>query len=104
VGAGGPAPVQTTQPAAPSAQQAIIKIGDDFFTPTGLSVTAGTTVTWVHTGKVSHNVSSVELPGIHSATLHPGESYSYTFLTPGTFKYYCSFHEGMSATITVTNR
>jgi plastocyanin len=103
-GAGGPAPVQTTQPAAQSAQQAIIKIGDDFFTPTGLSVTAGTTVTWVHTGKVSHNVSSVELPGIHSATLHPGESYSYTFLTPGTFKYYCSFHEGMSATITVTNR
>jgi plastocyanin len=104
-GTAAPAAVQSTQPqpAAQSAQQAIVKIGDDFFAPTALSVTAGTTVTWVHTGKVSHNVSSVELPGIHSATLHPGESYSYTFMTPGTFTYYCSFHD-MRATITVTNR
>ena len=102
-GAGAPVAVQTTQPAVQSSQQAIVKIGDDFFAPTALSVTAGTTVTWIHTGKVSHNVSSVELPGIHSATLHPGESYSYTFMTPGTFTYYCSFHD-MSATITVTNR
>jgi plastocyanin len=101
--AGAPVAVQTTQPAAQSAQQAVIKIGDDFFAPTALSVVAGTTVTWIHTGKVSHNVSSVELPGIHSATLHPGESYSYTFMTPGTFTYYCSFHD-MRATITVTNR
>ena len=97
------AQTKTTEPTTQSGQQAIIKIGDDFFAPTALSVTAGTTVTWLHTGKVSHNVSSVDLPGIHSATLHPGESYSYTFMTPGTFTYYCSFHD-MKATITVTNR
>ncbi|WP_407543097.1 cupredoxin domain-containing protein (plasmid) [Deinococcus radiomollis] len=98
-----PAQTKTTEPAAQSGLQAIIKINDDFFAPTALSVTAGTTVSWIHTGKVSHNVSSVELPGIHSATLHPGESYSYTFTTPGTYTYYCSFHD-MKGTITVTNR
>ena len=104
-GTGAPATTQTktTEPAAQSGPQAIVKISDDFFAPTTLSVTAGTTVTWIHTGKVSHNVSSIQLQGIHSATLHPGESYSYTFMTPGTYTYYCSFHD-MNGTITVTNR
>lgn len=72
--------------------------------PTALSVAVGTTVTSIHTGKVTHNVLSVDLPGIRSADLHPGKSYSYTFKAPGTFTYYCSHHESMSATITVTNR
>lgn len=94
----------TTQPTAQAVKQQTVKIGDDFFTPAAMTVVTGTTVTWVHTGKVAHNVSSVELVGIHSATLHPGETYSYTFRTPGTFTYYCSFHDGMSATITVTDR
>ncbi|GGJ87215.1 hypothetical protein GCM10008939_34050 [Deinococcus aquiradiocola] len=95
---------QSTTTAVPAALQQTVKIGDNFFMPAALSVAAGTTVTWLHTGKVTHNVLSVDLPGIHSADLQPGESYSYTFKTPGTFTYYCSYHEGMSATITVTNR
>ena len=96
--------VQTTQPATPAALQQTVRIGDNFFMPASLSVAVGTTVTWLHTGKVTHNVLSVDLPGIRSADLQPGERYSYTFKTPGTFTYYCSYHEGMSATITVTNR
>jgi plastocyanin len=95
---------QSTSTAAPTALQQTVKIGDNFFMPAALSVVAGTTVTWTHTGKVTHNVLSVDLPGIRSADLHPGESYSYTFKTPGTFTYYCSYHDGMGATITVTNR
>ena len=102
--AGGTAVVQNTPPAAQAALQQTVKIGDNFFMPASLSVAVGTTVTWLHTGKVTHNVLSVNLPGIRSADLQPGERYSYTFKTPGTFTYYCSYHEGMSATITVTNR
>ena len=102
--AGGAAVVQNTPPAAQAALQQTVKIGDNFFMPASLSVAVGTTVTWIHTGKVTHNVLSVNLPGIRSADLQPGERYSYTFKTPGTFTYYCSYHEGMSATITVTNR
>lgn len=95
---------RTSGPAVQAALQQTIKIGDNFFMPASLSVAAGTTVTWTHTGKVTHNVLSVDLSGLRSADLQPGESYSYTFKTPGTFTYYCSYHEGMSATITVTNR
>ena len=107
--AGGTPAVQNTQPATqqPATQAALqqtVKIGDNFFMPASLSVGVGTTVTWLHTGNVTHNVLSVDLPGIRSANLQPGESYSYTFKTPGTFTYYCSYHEGMSATITVTSR
>jgi len=104
--AGAPTAVQTTtaQPTTQVVKQLTVKIGDDFFAPPAMTVVTGTTVTWVHTGKVTHNVSSVVLPEIHSATLHPGETYSYTFRTPGTFTYYCSFHDGMTATITVTDR
>ncbi|ULH17850.1 plastocyanin/azurin family copper-binding protein (plasmid) [Deinococcus sp. KNUC1210] len=95
---------QSTTTAASTALQQTVKIGDNLFMPAALTVVAGTTVTWIHTGKVTHNVLSVDLPGIRSADLHPGERYSYTFKTPGIFTYYCSYHEGMSATITVTNR
>jgi plastocyanin len=95
-------PATTT--AAPTALHQTIKIGDNFFMPASVSVPAGTTITWMHTGRVTHNVLSIDLTGLRSADLQPGDSYSYTFKTPGTFTYYCSYHEGMSATITVTNR
>jgi plastocyanin len=90
--------------AAPTALHQTIKIGDSFFMPASVSVPAGTTITWTHTGRVTHNVLSIDLAGLRSADLQPGDSYSYTFKTPDTFTYYCSYHEGMSATITVTNR
>ncbi|ULH17920.1 cupredoxin domain-containing protein (plasmid) [Deinococcus sp. KNUC1210] len=98
-------PPPATHAAHTAPQQSVtVKIGDNNFMPTPLSVAAGTTVTWVNTGKVTHNVSSVDLPAMRSASLHPGESYSYTFSTPGIFTYYCSYHEAMSATINVTKR
>ncbi|WP_425144971.1 cupredoxin domain-containing protein [Deinococcus sp.] len=95
---------QNTVPAAQAALQRVVKIGDNVFMPASLSVPVGTTVTWTHTGKVTHNVLSIDLSGLHSTDLQPGDKYSYTFKTPGTFTYYCSYHEGMSATITATAR
>ena len=81
-----------------------VNIADNRFQPATLSVKAGTTVTWVHTGQVTHNVLSVQVADLRSPDLRPGDRYSYTFKTPGTYTYYCSYHEGMSAAITVTNR
>ena len=65
--AGGTAAVQTSQPATQAVLQQTIKIGDNLFMPAALSVAVGTTVTWTHTGKVTHNVLSVDLPSIRSA-------------------------------------
>ena len=93
-----------TQAAATAPLRQTVKIGDNYFQPASLSVAAGTTVTWTLTGQVTHNVLSLDVAGLRSVDLHPGDSYSHTFKTPGVFTYYCSYHEGMSATITVTGR
>lgn len=91
--------------AAPTTPAAVtVNIGDNVFQPSSLSIPAGTTVTWVHTGQITHNVLSLQLADLRSPDLRPGDRYSHTFTTPGTFSYYCSYHDGMSATITVTNR
>lgn len=94
------------QKPSPDAAPATVKVSirDNLFSPSSLSVKAGTTVTWTLDGQVGHNVLSVDLPDLHSATLNHGDTFSYTFARAGTFTFYCSFHEGMSATIVVTNR
>lgn len=93
-------PASTASPAI----TVTVNIADNRFQPATLNVKAGTTVTWVHTGQVTHNVLSVQVADLRSPDLRPGDRYSYTFKTPGSYTYYCSYHEGMSATITVTNR
>ena len=39
---------------------------------------------------------------IESPDIQGGGTFSYIFEEPGTYEYYCSYHPGMSATITVT--
>ncbi|WP_205624178.1 plastocyanin/azurin family copper-binding protein [Amycolatopsis vancoresmycina] len=39
---------------------------------------------------------------MRSPTLQTGQSYQYTFSTPGTFEYLCTIHPFMTATVTVT--
>lgn len=66
-------------------------------------VAAGTTVTWTNQDSEAHTVTSrgTESP-LHSAALSPGQTYSYTFTTPGTYTYMCTIHPFMTATVTVT--
>lgn len=90
--------------AAPAAPGVTVRIGDNLFQPASLKIVAGTTVTWLHTGQITHNILSLTLADLRSADLRPGDRYSHTFTTPGTYTYYCSYHDGMSATITVTHR
>lgn len=79
-----------------------VSVGNNFFSPTELSVPAGTTVTWVWAqGAVQHNVTFNDGPA--SATQSAG-SFPRTFANPGTFTYFCSIHGAavMHGTITVT--
>lgn len=78
------------------------------FNVANLEVSAGTTVTWTNKSSVNHTVTS----GIRnesdagdlfdSGTITPGGTFSHTFDDPGSFDYYCDFHSGMSAKVTVT--
>ncbi|MGE5499035.1 MAG: plastocyanin/azurin family copper-binding protein [Syntrophothermus sp.] len=76
------------------------------FSPAGISVTAGTTVTWVNKDSYAHTVTSGS-PGspdgkFDSGTIEANGTYSYKFDTKGTFSYYCKIHQDiMTGTVTV---
>jgi plastocyanin len=71
------------------------------FSPTSLSVTVGSTVTWSNTTDAPHTVTA-DAGGFASSTVNPGGSFSHTFATAGTFNYHCTIHTYMTATIVVT--
>ncbi|TMH95161.1 hypothetical protein E6H37_06070 [Candidatus Bathyarchaeota archaeon] len=80
--------------------QANVAIIDNAFLPKHINVTTGTTVIWDYASNWSslHTVTSVGnttqggTPLLNSGTLHPGQSYSYTFYQPGVYTYQCSYH------------
>lgn len=77
------------------------------FSPAVLTVPAGTTVTWNIAGSpgIQHTVtSSTPGYGFDSGFLNPGETFSYTFVRPGTYDYFCIPHVsfGMTGQVIVT--
>ncbi|PYE50522.1 plastocyanin/azurin family copper-binding protein [Deinococcus yavapaiensis] len=78
-----------------------IRIVDNAFQPKTLTIAVGTTVEWTNQGRVSHNVLSTT-GAFGSDDLPAGSTFRHTFTRAGTFPYYCSYHEGMAATIVVT--
>jgi len=85
-------------PAAPTAQVAIANMS---FSPRTLTVTAGTTVTWVNRDGDAHSVESRGKGFTSSPLLNTGDKYSFTFATPGTYEYYCAVHASMTGKIVV---
>jgi plastocyanin len=64
------------------------------------TVTAGSTVTWKNLDGEPHTVASLD--GLfRSKALDEGDSFSFKFDKPGVFKYICSIHPNMKATVTV---
>jgi plastocyanin len=77
-------------------QDAIVEVGDDFFAPQTVRVTAGTTVVWHTAGTNGHTVTSdtgLFDSGIDTF-LRQGDTFQVTFDVPGTYAYYCLFHGG----------
>ncbi len=85
---------------------AFIAIVNYGFYPTALTVSKGTTVTWVNMDFVQHTVTSGsdQAPTglFDSHELNHMQSFGYTFNTPGTYIYFCDIHPSMTGTITVT--
>ncbi len=88
---------QTTPP--PTGTNAV-SIQNYAFSPSTLTVSSGTTITWTNTDSVSHNLVS-DSGAFESPTIANGQTYSYTFNTPGTYSYHCGIHPSMKATIVV---
>lgn len=82
-----------------------ITISNFAFDPAALEVKVGTTVTWTNNDSVGHTVTADD-GAFNSGILRKGDTFLFTFTTPGAYAYYCKPHggpggEGMSATITV---
>jgi plastocyanin len=70
------------------------------FTPSTITVSAGTTITWTNKDGVAHTVTSTT--GIfNSQSISAGGVFSRIFSTAGTYPYYCTIHPTMTATVIV---
>ena len=90
------------------------------FMPDTITVKAGTTVEWVNGETIEHTITSGAWGDVNASTgqrgsqspdgkfnylLQPkgqsGDTFSFTFTTPGTYPYYCDIHHAMQGTIVV---
>jgi plastocyanin len=65
-------------------------------------VPAGTTVRWEQLDGTTHSVTAgtreAPEPDVFDAELAEGETFEHTFDEPGTYDYFCSFHNGPGMT------
>ena len=88
--------------AAPSARadDAMVVMKNFDYSPMDVTVTAGSTVTWKNLDGEPHTVTSAD--GLfRSPALDQNDTYQFKFDKPGVYKYICSIHPKMRATITV---
>jgi plastocyanin len=79
-----------------------INIDNFAFTPSQLTVEAGTKVDWTNRDDIPHTVTDAADPrAFKSPPLDTGDGFSHVFTTPGTYRYFCSLHPHMTATILV---
>jgi plastocyanin len=84
----------------PPAGANAVSIQNYAFSPSTLTVSAGTTITWTNQDSVSHTITS-DSGAFDSGSIASGNTNSYTINTPGTYSYHCSIHPSMKASIIV---
>ena len=77
-----------------------IVVKDFMFSPTPLTVKAGSTVTWINKDDEPHTVVS-DTGVFKSGGMDTNESFSYNFDKPGTYHFTCSIHPRMVGTVVV---
>ncbi len=72
------------------------------FLPASITVVIGqnNTVTFVNNDQAPHTVTADD-GSFNSGNLNPGDNWTHTFTTPGTFHYHCAYHFWMTGTVVV---
>jgi plastocyanin len=81
---------------------AAIEIGDQFFLPSQITVTVGTTVTWINHGQLLHTATARD-NSFNSSNLEFGGTYKFTFTKAGRVPYYCMNHSDMFGEVIVVD-
>jgi predicted secreted protein with PEFG-CTERM motif len=79
------------------------------YSPSPLSVTPGTTVTWTNGDNVSHTITSGKSSDpdnvvgslFDSSLVKPGKTFQFTFANAGTYDYFCTVHPWMVGQVVV---
>lgn len=77
-----------------------VEIANFTFSPKVVTVTPGTTVTWVNHDDVPHTATATK-KAFHSKPLDTDDSYTFTFTTPGDYAYFCLLHPHMTGKVIV---
>lgn len=99
-----PPPAPTTaapDDAAPAEGASVVAIVDFAFVEQTIEVPAGTTVEWVNDDSFDHTVVADD-GSFESETMASGDTFSFTFDTPGEYPYICGIHPSMLGTVVVT--
>ncbi len=76
-----------------------IEIRGFAFNPQTITITKGTTVTWINEDSATHTVTG---NAFITEILNQGQTFSYTFDEAGTFDYWCKIHPSMRGKVVVT--
>src|SRR5271154_71617 len=88
-------PAENAAPAQPNT----VMIDNFTFEPANLTVSVGTTVTWINHDDIPHTATSSADPRVfNSGPLDTDAKFSFTFNTPGTYPYFCAVHPHMTGT------
>lgn len=79
-----------------------VKIDNFSFGPAAITLSVGTTVTWINRDDIPHTVVSTDKV-FKSKVLDTDEKFSYTFTKAGEYPYFCSIHPKMTGKVVVTN-
>jgi len=82
------------------ASSAEVKIDNFSFGPVAITVSVGTTVTWINRDDIPHTVVSTDKV-FKSKVLDTDEKFSYTFTKAGEYPYFCSIHPKMTGKVVV---
>lgn len=77
-----------------------VQISNFAFSPTQITVKAGTRVTWTNHDKTAHTATANN-NSFDTGTIAPKASKTVDFKKPGTYKYHCAFHAFMTGTVVV---
>lgn len=82
----------------PQIQTVEVSIKNFAFNPATVTIKAGSTVKWTNQDSAAHQIKSNLF---NSSALNTGDSYEFTFNTPGQYDYTCAIHPSMKGKIIV---
>lgn len=85
---------------APAATPVLVTIKDFAFSPNVVTIPVGGAVTFKNLDSAAHTATDSN-GAFDSGNLDTGKSFTYIFTKAGTFKYVCTYHPSMRATIVV---